>query len=195
MNLRHLIVGIDTFVSCAQGFGEPVKIDSIGKCLSQEKDFPLDKPLWFDSLLTIKSLESMTIWWSIDKGYLRRTARCLHNIQTKMLQNKPSSTEMNDATGELGVEFYARILSGDSISLRKAEMTKADAALSYNPVTDELGRRDCTLAFGGDRFVEVNEEECGTDNASVDDDTYTFPAAVPIWAHPGATVYCKLSRK
>jgi hypothetical protein len=61
MKLRHLTIVVDTYV-----YGNPSPpprrhpdtAASTRESLSMEEDFPLDRPVWMDSLLVLRELES-----------------------------------------------------------------------------------------------------------------------------------------
>jgi len=198
MQLHHLIIVVETYVAChgEPGNGAPVTINSIRTCLLHEDVFPFNIQAWFDSLLAIKGLESVSVWWTISKGYLKRTARCLDKIQTLMLRDKLSTPKVIDASGGRSIEFYARVVSDIGSSAVRHVGVNADAALTYNVDKDEIQWRDCILRIGESQFVEVEEEEVDNGTALTHDLTCGYPALLRNFeGHPGTTVYHKLIRK
>jgi hypothetical protein len=196
MKLRHLTIAVETYVACHREYNVhvPFKVDSIKTSLLHEEVFPLGTPAWLDSLLAIEGLESISVWWSMTSGFLKRTARSLVKIRTGMLRNKLSTLEATDVTIRPSIQFFARVVSNDNLSLNGYVGGHVDAALTYNLHTDELQWRDCTLRLDIARFIEVVEEENGAGTALADGLTCVPPAILPTWGHLGTTVYCELRR-
>jgi hypothetical protein len=128
-----------------------------------EEDFPLDRPVWMDSLLVLRELESLSVSWYLSVGGLKRTARYLQKMQKLMLRAERPTTSTPNPVGQESTAFYVRM---DRTIEREDVNAVEDAAFAYNPNSDDLQWRHCTLRDEGDRLVE-DVEGLGEDGTTV----------------------------
>jgi hypothetical protein len=193
MSLRHLTLGIETSITRYKGpQNYDLGDDSISESLLNEEADPVGTPTWLDPLLSIKRLETVTVWWHSRNALLKRTGRTLSIIRYRLLRDKLLDLETSNTTGRYNIEYHACMLQAKPG--KGNYVFHKGAALTYISGNDQLQRRDCVVGFDQKiRLIETDRGQSEEELVYVDREMY--PSALPANLRSGILVYCKLQRK
>ena len=157
MGLRCLSLSIDTLACYFHNYAFPVSkfLDSENAHLSDLKsrldDWAPDLPLWSHDLLSIRTLNQLSILWVSRGSHVRVIGKLAATMGQHMLQdqNRPAGNDTYRKQQSIEILSQARNRSGE----------RSSSMMVYQPNDGSYVHRECEICSNGFKLIETTKAE------------------------------------